>query len=168
MHHQLILMRHGHATFEASSDYLRPLTEAGRAAVAQTAAQLRQWLASKPATILTSDTLRTRQSAEIVAETCAIPPDNILSDPELYGATPGLWLKKIPQVLRQTGRDVLICMGHNPAMSQLMSILTGETTHMRAGSAALIDSLWQGDEVVLPAERLDFFDPNPSPGKHPS
>ena len=160
MHQQLILMRHGQATFEASSDYLRPLTEAGRDSVQRTAEHLQARQLPGNVVILSSDTLRTRQSAEILARHCQIPTERIHTDPELYGATPGLWLKKIPEFLKHTPAEVLVCIGHNPTMSQLMAILTGQTTHMRAGAAALIDTQWQGSEVVLPGTLVDYFDPN--------
>jgi len=160
MHQQLILMRHGQATFEASSDYLRPLTEAGRASVRHTAERLQALLEPAKTAILSSDTLRTRQSAEILAHHCQIPASRVHTDPELYGATPGLWLKKTPEFLRHMSSSVLVCIGHNPAMSQLMAILTGQTTHMRAGAAAMIDTEWKGSELVLPGTLVDYFDPN--------
>ncbi len=160
MRHKLILLRHGHATFEGSSDFLRPLSTAGREAIRRTARHLKPYLPNSGIAILSSDTLRTRESADILAQECHIDRSFIHTDCELYGATPGLWLKKIPAFLHNVPVAALIAIGHNPAMSQLLAILTGKTIHMHTGACAVTDTEWKDDQLVLPATLVDYFDPN--------
>jgi len=66
---QLLLMRHGEASWQASQDALRPLTASGVVAVKAKADQLahRQWL---PELIIHSGYLRAQQTALLVAERC--------------------------------------------------------------------------------------------------
>ncbi len=157
MQHCIILLRHGAASFDAFNDHLRPLITAGRQEVQRTSGHLRPWLHKGTTRILASDALRTRQTAEVLAGECDIPESDILTDPELYGATPGLWLKKIPAAVTPGNTETLVCVGHNPTMSQLLNVLTGTTDHMRTASAAVIDTWWDGADVVLPARLVDYF-----------
>lgn len=108
----LLLMRHGHAE-NHQDDRQRPLSEQGRAAARDTAIALRaQGLV--PELIVSSEALRARQTAELVAEGWG-DSVAIRIEPSLYLATS----EQIRAVLGRVRADLgsLLLVGHNPGLS---------------------------------------------------
>jgi phosphohistidine phosphatase len=114
MQRRIILMRHGHAE-ERPDDYVRPLSDAGRAAVvrAGTALTGTGWL---PDHVLTSSAPRALETAELVAKACG-HRGPIRGDRSLYLAGEGRYLAAL-QDLSTRARCVLM-VGHNPGLSAL-------------------------------------------------
>ena len=108
----LLLMRHGHAE-NHHDDRQRPLSEHGRAAARGTANALRErgLVAER---ILSSEALRARQTAELVAEAWGHSLA-IEIEPSLYLATS----EQIRAVLARLRADILsiLLVGHNPGLS---------------------------------------------------
>ena len=121
----LTFVRHSYAVASSEfpgSDGDRPLTEKGTEA----ARALDQALASSvppPDLILVSDALRAQQTLHELVQYCAGKPE-IKALRELYDCSAGQLYNIILE--NQAGRAHLCVIGHNPAVSQLYSMLSGE------------------------------------------
>jgi phosphohistidine phosphatase len=120
----LILMRHGEAVDydQASSDYARSLTTAGRFEVRYRAECL---VAAEviPQYIIASSALRTCETAAIMASFLS-EPITLLLQPDLYQACAEDYLASLNQV-PSTVHCVMI-IGHNPAISALGALLSAQ------------------------------------------
>jgi phosphohistidine phosphatase len=123
---RITLLRHGHAD-DASEDFQRPLSSAGRGAVLQSARSLRESGACFDL-VLTSAAPRAQRSAELVAEALG-HVGALLSDRSLYLATGAGLLARLRE-LPQSVRSVLL-VGHNPGLSELAARLTGSALSLR-------------------------------------
>ncbi len=114
MQRRIIVMRHGHAQ-ERPDDYVRPLSEAGRAAVVRAGVALKStgWL---PDHVLTSSAPRALETAQLVAEACG-HRGPVRGDRSLYLASEGRYLSAL-QSLPALARCVLM-VGHNPGLTAL-------------------------------------------------
>lgn len=88
-----------------------------------------------PELIISSTAARARQTAELVAESCGYEGEVrynrslYMADPEQYVAVAE---KTKPQI------DRLMLIGHNPGMTYLKAMLTGDDEHMPTASLAVI------------------------------
>jgi phosphohistidine phosphatase len=117
----LHLVRHAHAGDAErwdGPDELRPLTRKGRAQAARLGAFL---LATgvRPDRIITSPLVRARQTAEIVGEALGLTPEE---DDRLAG---GCGLACLDRVLADAGAREPVVVGHDPDLSELLSVLLG-------------------------------------------
>ncbi len=121
---QLLLLRHGPAEPKShwkGADAERPLSAEGCLQVKDVAASLAK-LTVCPDLILTSPYARARETAEIVAGCCNIP-DRLMPDERL---APGFGTKQLAKLLKAHGdRKVLVLVGHEPDLSDLVRTLTG-------------------------------------------
>jgi phosphohistidine phosphatase len=111
---ELILWRHAEAE-DSAPDLARPLTPKGR----RQAQAMAQWLKSQftgPVRILSSPAVRTRQTADALGMPYAIS-EHIAPD---ASADAMLAASGWPD-----GHDLVILVGHNPAISELASRLAG-------------------------------------------
>lgn len=137
---QLYLIRHAiaHERGEAwPDDRLRPLTEAGAARMAKQARGLAAVGVTFDA-ILTSPLVRTRQTADILAEAFPAAP-RIVDVPALE---PGRSAKEAAAALREfTRRTSLALVGHEPGLGELAAWLIGlrGPIEFKKGSALLIE-----------------------------
>lgn len=147
MKRQLIL-RHAKSTWTDSSlsDWQRPLSERGL----RDAPRAGHWLRDRslvPNVIITSDAVRARTTAEIVAKAAGYA-QAIVVEPSLYHAQPEDVLAVLNKVQDQTATTVLV-VGHNPGLEDLVRQLTGE--HHGLPTAALV-------YVAVPIERWSEID----------
>ncbi|MCX7722201.1 MAG: phosphohistidine phosphatase SixA [Verrucomicrobiae bacterium] len=145
---EIYILRHGEAaepgTHGAKTDFDRPLTAEGKAAVRRVARGLRRF-GVKPELILSSPLVRARETAEIVARELGLPGAVQLAE-ELC---PDGSLRALVRRLRalEPQRNVVMLVGHEPYLSTLVSVLvTG-----RAGAGFTIK---KGGVCKLVAESL--------------
>lgn len=135
---QLCLVRHAIAAERGSAypdDRQRPLTADGRKRMAESAAGLKRLFAAK--VILTSPLLRARQTADVLSRAYGIEP--VLVEALGTGDHSGT-LKACKK-----STDATILVGHEPWMSELLSLLlTGSTEAMasvfKKGAAACVST----------------------------
>ena len=117
----LYLMRHGIAVDRLDPrcppDPERPLTDRGAARTRRAAAGLRA-SGVAPEVVLTSPYVRARQTAEIAAEELGVPAKRIVEVDALVpdGEPDELWA-----VLRQSGRESVLCVGHAPQLDVFLA-----------------------------------------------
>ncbi len=131
---RLYFLRHGIAEDLARSDFARELTSRGRRRVKKSAAVMAA-LGIAPVRIYSSPRLRSRQTADIVAEAIGLPVT--LAEPLDFGFD-------LPDVRRLTDDldidDEVMFVGHNPDMSLLVNALTGVAVSMKKGGLARVDA----------------------------
>lgn len=130
---KLYLLRHADATYDAPTDEARPLSQRGIERT-QTAARVMKKLDLAPLRIYTSPRLRSRQTAEIVADVLGV---EIEVTPELdfdfnLNAAQKL-LRKLPE------KGEVMFVGHNPSMSEVVTDLSGAEISMKKGGMARLD-----------------------------
>lgn len=109
-------MRHGEAQAYAQSDALRPLTDAGRAQVAQTVSSRQRDLQSLE-TLITSPYLRAKQTTEIVLENLPNTQPRVLES-ELI--TPDGEPDKVIEFLQASaGPGSTLLVFHQPLITRL-------------------------------------------------
>ncbi|PJE80492.1 Phosphohistidine phosphatase SixA [invertebrate metagenome] len=139
---QLIIMRHGQASWQASSDELRPLTEQGKLQAASTGQQLLQESLSVQK-IITSPYLRARQTGVIVAEqlSCSVVD-------RMDSLTPG---GSSDQVLRRLSEEdgTIILVSHMPLVNDLAVLLCQEASGFSgSGFSVASAAVFAIDEVI--------------------
>ena len=129
---KLLLMRHAKSSWKypGLSDWERPLNKRGR----HDAPRMGELLVEEdlvPLRIISSGALRARQTAEAVADAAGYEGD-ILFLPELYGGD----LSDFLEPLRTVPDDVelVLLIGHNPGMQELVEALTGQWEGMPTGA----------------------------------
>ena len=123
----LILVRHAEAAaaVPGQKDHDRPLTAQGY----QDAARVGRYGYEQYWNldiILSSDALRTRTTAELIAEQLRFDLSNIVFREELYQASVRSMLQEINQ--QPDYCQQLMLVGHNPIISYLVEYLTGQET----------------------------------------
>lgn len=155
---RLSLMRHGSATnlAQTSKDFDRVLTPAGEREVLA-AAKKYQAAYAGPDKILTSPSVRTTQSAEIVRAQLALPLDALESVAAIYDAN----LQTLIHLVHAQHHDHrhLFLVGHNPGMEELVHYFSGVRQRSIAFSPATIVTLqfdvsWAGMDEAL--ARVEF------------
>jgi phosphohistidine phosphatase len=138
----LILMRHAEAG-EADSrrwpdDRRRPLTGAGRREHAAVAEALRR-MGVRFDRLLTSPLVRARETAEITARVYGGAPAPEPTDLLAVGTAPRAMLAGLAAM----EADALLCVGHEPALSGLVSLLIardgGAAVDMEKSGVAVIE-----------------------------
>lgn len=118
----LLLMRHAKSSWKEknTSDHERPLNKRGRRD-APRMGHLLQERELTPQLILSSSALRSRQTAELVAETAGYSAEVMYLD-ELYMAEPDGYiaaLRKLPDTVER-----VLLIGHNPGLETLLQMLS--------------------------------------------
>ncbi len=138
----VLLMRHAKSSWKEPglADWERPLNKRGLADAPRMGALLLEE-GLEPQAIVSSSARRAQQTAEIVAEAVGYDGDIAYHD-ELYGATSAHYLR----VLRQLADDVdlVLVIGHNPELEELVELLTAETDRLPTAAIA---------QLQLPIER---------------
>lgn len=140
---RLYIVRHGAAqsSYEVASDFARRLTPQGAERVRNTAL----WLQKQPdrvvpQRIITSLAPRAAETAAIIADTFGLPDSDLSEVRELYADTPNDYLKVLAASVPDTVSCAMI-VGHNPAVSELLAIVTGAMAgdyRMRKGDLACV------------------------------
>lgn len=118
----LLLMRHAKSSWKEKNipDHERPLNKRGRRD-APRMGHLLQERELTPQLILSSSALRSRQTAELVAETAEYAAEVLYLD-ELYMAEPEGYiaaLRKLPDTVER-----VLLIGHNPGLETLLQMLS--------------------------------------------
>jgi phosphohistidine phosphatase len=136
----LLILRHAKTQPDApQGDKARELKERGHRDAAAMGAYLRKEIGT-PDAIVTSDAVRARQTAEIVARELNFDRPLVI-EPRIYTADEGQLLDVVRQLPNES--DTVILVGHNPGFEVLAASLSGRDE----------------DEVRLPTAavaRLDF------------
>jgi phosphohistidine phosphatase len=153
---QLIVVRHAKATHKPGfADADRPLTSRGR----RDARAAGEWLLSGqliPELVLCSPSCRTRQTWDQLAIALAAGRDiEVEYDPRLYDADAG----DVLDVIGATPGDArtLMIVGHNPAMQDIASGLTGQGDLGFPTSALAVIDLGSWARLVPGAGSLHAF-----------
>jgi len=130
----LVVVRHGKAeSGEEGADHERRLTHRGQAA----ATEAGRWLAGQLDRVdlaWVSSAARAQQTWAGIAP--ALPEAaEVAVERELYLAGPG----EVVERVRATEVPVLVVVGHNPTLEQVVMSLTGDLHAMRPGAVALVD-----------------------------
>lgn len=135
---QLILVRHAHALdclqAGVQKDSLRPLSVQGLEKAAKTAQKLKT-AACAPELILHSPLLRACQTADILSHALNAP---LQSCPELDGMHSD---RDVCDFLTEqmSSFSCLMAVGHNPNISAVLQLLTGQSRHFAPGSFAVVN-----------------------------
>lgn len=139
-HRTLVVLRHAKSEWpDGVPDDERPLADRG---VADAPAAGR-WLAANIARIdlvVCSPAARARQTWDLAAAELATVPA-VEYDEQLYGASAGDLLD-LTAALPAMARAVVL-VGHNPGLSQFVTLLSGETHELKTSAIAVL--AWQGD-----------------------
>lgn len=162
MSRELLLLRHAKSDWEtaALSDFDRPLAKRGR----KDAPGVGAWLAEEglvPDRVISSPAERAKETAVLVCEAMDYDKKKIRWDEDLYAAEVSALLAALAEC--QSKPRVVMLVGHNPGMEDLMRYLLGDEVqtppdgkllptaaiarlampddwqHLEAGSAKLID-----------------------------
>ncbi|MCP4782128.1 MAG: hypothetical protein GY903_10405 [Fuerstiella sp.] len=132
----LVLMRHSHASSENSawSDHERPLTATGRSLASQTGKLLTEYSIDR---IICSSAVRTVETAELVATACGASAAPEASD-SLYLASPATYPGVASECAVQDD-NVLLMIGHNPGIANLVMSWAKESFAMMPASVAIFE-----------------------------
>jgi phosphohistidine phosphatase len=133
----LFLLRHAKSSWKdktlADSD--RPLNSRGKRAAETMGAFLRQQKV-RPDLILSSSAKRARETIEIILRSGATTGD-LRFDERIYEASADRLLEVVTEIDKPT--RVVLIVGHNPGLEELITRVTGESEVMPTAALAKID-----------------------------
>ncbi len=133
----LLLLRHAKSVWDdpALKDFERPLNKRGLKAAHAVGVFLRQQKA-QPQLLLSSPAERARQTTLLVMESAKLAVD-LRYDERIYEAS----LERLMEVLSQIEdtADVVMLVGHNPGLEELLEHLTGEAQRMQTAALACLN-----------------------------
>jgi phosphohistidine phosphatase len=116
----LHILRHAKAQPDApNGDRARELTGRGRRNAAAIGAHVHT-LVGRPDAIVTSDAVRARQTAELVAEAAGFDSPLTL-EPDIYGADVATLIQIVRDLPDES--DCVVLVGHNPGLEELTAAL---------------------------------------------
>ncbi len=132
----LLIMRHAKSSWssDALTDHDRPLNSRGKNDAPRMGALLKE-IDLVPDLIVTSTAARARSTADLVAEYCDYEGE-LLATRLFYHAGVEEYLdglQAVPEV-----NPVVMIVGHNPGMAELVEHLTGEPELMTTGNIAVV------------------------------
>lgn len=121
----LYLLRHAKSSWEDSElrDFERPLSERGIGDIPVMAARFAE-RGGRPESIVSSPAVRAKTTARLMAENLGFPEDEIISNPELYFAGTGMFLKAARMMDESASAAMLV--GHNPAITEFANAMLGD------------------------------------------
>lgn len=129
---RLILMRHGESPMLTQQDKERPLSARGRAQVAYVAERLQHWPERwRPQQALVSSARRTQETWALLSEGLGdAEPIHAVTLDSLYLADVTRWVTEL-SCLEEP--QTVLCIGHNPGLSDLLGELSGVWTTLNTG-----------------------------------
>lgn len=120
---ELLIVRHAKSSWADAglADHDRPLNDRGRRA----APEMGRRLAAPgpiPDRMVSSDARRARETVAALSAALGVPSERIEHDSSLYTAAAGDWLKRIRGL--DDGLGCVLLVGHNPALHELVHLLT--------------------------------------------
>ena len=92
------------------------------------AERMQRWLPTQPdppSLVVSSAARRAVETAQHVVRGFGLPDGDLATDRELYGASPGMLIDALRHLPPGTGNVALV--GHNPGVSDLVSVLIGSS-----------------------------------------
>lgn len=131
---KLIVLRHGKSdwTEEDEDDFDRKLTKSGEKRSAEMGFFIKS-KAEKPDYIFSSDAIRAKMTAEIIAENIEYDINNIGFEYKLYLASVSTILKLIGKI--ENSIDFIVLVGHNPGLTDLINYLGVRLDNLPTASA---------------------------------
>src|SRR5262245_55388988 len=138
----LLVLRHAKSSWSdpARDDHERPLNKRGRRDGPRMGELVRQY-GLIPDTVISSDAMRARLTAEAVAESAGYVGE-ILLNQHLYMASTADILSVLQTV--QGNAETVMIVGHNPGLEELVEQLTGEQQDLPTAALA---------QIVLPIDQ---------------
>ncbi len=145
----LLILRHAKSSWKDTSlaDYDRPLNKRGKRDAPRMGNHIQEQ-GLVPDCILSSSAKRARKTATKVAKACGYT-EKIKKTDSFYHAPPGVYYEKIQDLPNKY--EIVMVVGHNPTMEQLVANLTGQTVTMPTTALA---------HIALPIEhwkKLDIY-----------
>lgn len=133
----LLLLRHAKSSWKDSAiqDFDRPLNGRGKKA-AETIGRFIRNKRIAPDLLLSSPAVRARETIEIVIKTAKLRSE-LRYDERIYEASPQRLLEVVSQIEEE--RKIVLMVGHNPGMEELLKLLTDRAEHMATGTLARIN-----------------------------
>ena len=133
----LLLLRHARPTPASPTgrDFDRPLTAEGRADALLVGRFLRHSQLT-PATVVCSPAARARQTAEHVLDAAQLAAPVLFRD-RIYEASTEQLIEVVAEAAGESG--VLLVVGHNPGLQELVQRLTGAAASMHPATLARVD-----------------------------
>jgi phosphohistidine phosphatase len=152
----LLLLRHAQTSSGSPTgrDLDRPLLEAGRRA-ASLVGQLLRRKHLAPDVVISSPATRARETAELICEAAQLVVP-LRFDARIYEASAEQLSAVVSEV--EGGAQVILLVGHNPGLQELLARLTGEHAPMLPATLARIDldiDAWNAP-LTTQAARLIF------------
>lgn len=152
----LLLLRHAKSSWQnlGQRDFDRPLNERGKKAAPLMGRFMRKEKV-QPGLVISSPAERARQTAALVMESAKLKAE-LRYDERIYEASAVRLLEVISQVEDDT--EVLLLVGHNPGLEELLRLLTGEAQHMpTAALARIVLAVEKWSEVRGQSGRLEWL-----------
>jgi phosphohistidine phosphatase len=132
----LLLLRHAKSSWKETGvqDFDRPLNSRGKKA----AEMIGRFIKNKqlaPDLLLSSPAIRARETIEIVVKTAKLRSE-LRYDERIYEASALRLLEVVSQIEEE--RKIVVLVGHNPGMEELLKLLTDRVEHMATGTLARI------------------------------
>jgi phosphohistidine phosphatase len=132
----LFLLRHAKSSWKDDSlpDFERPLNRRGKRA----AATIGDYLRSRDVTpdlVLSSPAVRARETIALVRKAAQWTTE-VRYDQRIYEASAARLAEIVSQI--ENDRKLVMLVGHNPGMEELLLLLTGITERLRTASVAKI------------------------------
>jgi phosphohistidine phosphatase len=132
----LFLLRHAKSSWKDESlpDFERPLNRRGQRA----AATIGEYLRSRdvaPDLVLSSPAVRARETITLVKKAAQWTTE-VRYDQRIYEASATRLAEIVSQI--ENDRKLVMMVGHNPGMEELLLLLTGITERLRTASVAKI------------------------------
>ena len=157
---KLFILRHGES-LPGSPDFDRPLTDQGRLDIERFGiklAELEPELASNKIILLSSPSKRTKETTQLLLSGLHNLDISVNYIENGYLADPATWIKNIENTPSET--PTCIVVGHNPGISDLITILSGSHITMTPGACVTMellindwDEVFEGTGNVLSAYR---------------
>jgi phosphohistidine phosphatase len=132
----LYLLRHAKSSWKDTelSDFDRPLNGRGREAALLVGQYIRK-KKIRPELLLCSPAERARQTAALVRDSAGLAVE-MRYDERIYGADVARLLEVVSQSEESAG--VVMLVGHNPGLEELLELLTGERHHLSTATLACV------------------------------
>lgn len=142
----LLLLRHAKSSWHDAglADFDRSLNKRGLKAAPLMGRYLRRKKIDMQI-VLSSPAERARQTASLVIAAAASDPKLLRYDERIYAASAARLLEIVSQI--EESADTALLVGHNPGLSDLVLMLTGEVHHMPTAALARISlnvDKWRG------------------------
>ena len=149
---RLIFMRHGHSPMSAPSDHQRALSALGLTQAGYTGRRLADWPEVwTPELILVSDAQRTQETFKAFSAAWErLNSARVEVSRALYLASAEQWRLTLA---RRSEERVIMCLGHNPGISDLIGHLSGEWVSLEVGEAVGLSIKGQSRWEVAMNER---------------